>query len=499
MIPNPLTRTSLAKNTLINIAGFGLPLVVGLATIPVIVRGFGVERFGLLTLAWAVIGYFSLFDLGIGRAITQSLAARLGTVSERDASLLAWTGLWLMLVVALIGAVAVACLTPWLVSSVLNMPEAIREEAVDAFMLLSIAIPFVVLTAGLSGVLSALQRFDLINALRIPLGVMIFLVPLGVLPYSDSMADVCAGLLLVRVAFLIFHVLACSRAFPPLFRHRGIARQEIKGLLKFGGWMTVTNIVGPLMIYMDRFIIGSVLTISAVAYYVTPYEMVTRLWAIPTALVAVLFPAFAAARSEASTQVGVLYSMGARAILALLTPLVLVLVIFAEEGLRFWLGDDFARQSAVILQWLAIGVFINSYAQVPFAFIQGAGRADITAKLHLLELPLYLVVLYALVLEFGIAGVAIAWVLRISFDAVLMTMVAHRLSAQIALASKEIYLIFLLPLALFFIGMTLGNSLEKLMYAGFAAALLCLVGYNFALRQDEKNAVHMLAQRIFRT
>lgn len=499
MTPHPLTRKSLAKNTLINIAGFGLPLVVGLATIPMIVRGFGVERFGLLTLAWALIGYFSLFDLGISRAITQSLAARINSVSERDASLLAWTGLSLMLVVALFGAIAVACLTPWLVSSVLNMPEAILEEAIDAFMLLSIAIPFVVVTAGLSGVLSALQRFDLINALRIPLGMMIFLVPLGVLPYSQSMADVCAGLLLVRIAFFIFHVMACFRAFPPLSRHKGIARQEIKGLLKFGGWMTVTNIVGPLMIYMDRFIIGSVLTMSAVAYYVTPYEMVTRLWAIPAALVAVLFPAFAAARSEAPTQVGVLYSMGARAILALLTPLILVLVVFAEDGLRFWLGDDFAQRSTAILQWLAIGVFINSYAQIPFAFIQGVGRADITAKLHLFELPIYLVVLYAMVHEYGIAGVAIAWVLRILFDAALMTIVAHRLNAEIALASKEIYLIFALPLVLFCIGMMLGNPLERLMFAGFATTLFCLVGYNFILTRDEKNAVRRVARRIFRT
>lgn len=64
-----LSRISLAKNTLINFAGFVLPLAVGLITIPLIVSGFGVERFGLLTLAWAIIGYFSLFDLGLGRAI----------------------------------------------------------------------------------------------------------------------------------------------------------------------------------------------------------------------------------------------------------------------------------------------------------------------------------------------------------------------------------------------------------------------------------------------
>ena len=91
-----MSRKALAKNSLINLAGFALPLAVGLITIPLIVRGFGVERFGLLTLAWAVIGYFSLFDMGIGRAITQLIAERLDKSPVRDVARLAWTGLLMM-------------------------------------------------------------------------------------------------------------------------------------------------------------------------------------------------------------------------------------------------------------------------------------------------------------------------------------------------------------------------------------------------------------------
>ena len=51
-----------AKNTVINLAGQVLPLLVGIITIPMLIRGLGTERFGLLTLAWVVIGYFSLSE-----------------------------------------------------------------------------------------------------------------------------------------------------------------------------------------------------------------------------------------------------------------------------------------------------------------------------------------------------------------------------------------------------------------------------------------------------
>ncbi len=492
-----LSRKALAKNTLINLAGFGLPLLVGLITIPLIVRGFGVERFGVLTLAWAVIGYFSLFDMGIGRAITQSMAERLGIASERDISRLAWTGLLMMLIFALIGAVIVASLAPWFVSSILNMPKALGEETVAAFILLAAAIPAVVLSAGLAGILAALQRFDLINALRIPMGMMIFLIPLAILPYSKSVAYVCAGLLGIRVLFLVLHVAACFHAFHPLRTHRGIARSEIGGLLSFGGWMTVTNVIGPLMMYMDRFVIGAVISVSAVAYYVTPYEMVTRLLAIPAALVAVLFPAFAAAKAGGSSHATTLYSMGGRAILGILAPIVLVLVVFAEEGLHLWLGADFAQKSAAVLQWLAIGVFLNSYAQVPFVFIQGIGRADITAKLHLLELPIYIALMFWLLNAHGIVGVAIAWLLRAAVDAALLTLLAHWLAKDITAASRQIFPLLVVPLALFAIGMMLDQTAAKLFYSGLAFLAILAMGYLSAL-PEEKTAIRKATWRFLR-
>jgi O-antigen/teichoic acid export membrane protein len=494
-----LSRKALAKNSLINLAGFGLPLVVGLIAIPLIVRGFGVERFGVLTLAWAFIGYFSLFDMGTGRAITQLVAERLGVASDRDVAKLAWTGLLLMLCFSLLGALVVASLAPLFVTSVLNMPEELRAEAGVAFFLLAGAIPAVVLSTGLAGILAALQRFGLINALRIPMGTMIFLVPLAILPYTKSVASVCAGLLIIRLLFLVLHTAACFYAFPPLLAHLGIVRSEIRGLLRFGGWMSVTNVVGPFMVYMDRFVIGAFLTISTVAYYVTPYEMVTRLWAIPGAAVGVLFPAFATAKANGSRHGATLYSLGGRAILGILAPIVLVLVVFAEDGLRLWLGVDFAQKSAAVMQWLAIGVFLNSYAQVPFAFIQGIGRADITAKLHLLELPVYVVLMLWLLGRYGITGVAIAWLLRSALDAGLLTLVAHRLDNDLADASRQIFPLLALSLALFGTGVMLNEINMKLFFIAFAFLALIVFGYMFAVTSEEKNAIQETARRILRT
>jgi O-antigen/teichoic acid export membrane protein len=91
--------------------------------------------------------------------------------------------------------------------------------------------------------------------------------------------------------------------------------------------------------------------------------------------------------------------------------------MLAENGLRLWIGPEFAQRSTPVLQWLAAGVFINCLAQVPFALIQGVGRPDLSAKLHLLELPGYLFALWYLTTRYGINGAAIAWTARVLIDA----------------------------------------------------------------------------------
>jgi len=483
----------ISKNTLLNLVGLLLPLFVGLLAIPLLLQGLGLERFGVLALAWAVIGYFSFFDMGLGRALTQAVASRLGTEPAQRIARLAWTGLALMLVFSIIGASAVAALAPWLVQSVLRIPAELQAESSWAFFWMALAIPAVVLTAGLVGILTALQRFFLINALRIPLGVGMFGVPLLILPWSNDLGHICAGLLLLRLLFLLLHLLACCKAYPTLRHTLGFEREFAGGLLRFGGWLTVSNVIGPLMVYMDRFWIAAVLSLAAVAHYVAPYEVVTRLLLISAALVAVLFPVFASSQSAAE-RAGALkaYAFGVRVVLLALLPPILLLVLFAQAALQIWLGAEFGAQSAAVMQILLLGVFINSYAQVPFAYIQGVGRADITAKLHLLQLPLYLGLLYGLLQLYGIVGVAMAWSLRIALDALLLTWIAQRLNPELKQATRQVAPLLLCSLAVLLAALALESTPLKLLFGAAALLLLGLLAWRSAAASEQAAALRLL-------
>src|SRR6266571_2314047 len=129
----------LARNTIWNLLGSGSPMVVAVFCIPILIRGLGKERFGVLTLAWALIGYASLFDLGLGRALTQLVARKLGAGEDREVPTLVWTSLLLMLLLGVLGAGVVGVLSPWLVHSALNVPDALEPETLQSFRLLGLS------------------------------------------------------------------------------------------------------------------------------------------------------------------------------------------------------------------------------------------------------------------------------------------------------------------------------------------------------------------------
>jgi O-antigen/teichoic acid export membrane protein len=477
----------IVQNTLWNLLGQVAPLLAAVFAIPVLIKEAGVERFGVLSLAWLVIGYFSLFDLGLGRALIKLVSEKIGTSRTEEIPELVWTTLFLMLLLGLVGGGLILALTDWLVVSVLNIPAALQNETLATFRLLAWAVPVVIVTTALRGILEAYQRFDLVNLVRVPMGVLTFVGPIAVLPFSNKLDAMVLVLVVLRVFLCFVHVALCERVVPGLMRWTLISWRHVRPLLGFGGWMTVTNVIGPLMVYIDRFVIGSVLSVAAVAYYVTPYEIVTKLLVIPGALMGVLFPAFSVSLAGDRSQAIDLFRGSVRWIFLAMFPAVLLATVFASDALRLWLSEEFSLKGTAVLQWLAVGVLLSGLAQTPFTFVQGAGRPDLTAKLHFVELPFYLIGLWVFINQWGVAGVAAAWTLRCGIDAVALFVMSGWLEKDLKTTTKQVALITVLGLIVLAIGSTLSGGVH--LRIGFAIiALVCFafLSWHFLLVREER-------------
>lgn len=482
----PPAARDLASGVLWNGLGQGLPLLAALVLVPRLVHGLGVDRFGVLSLAWLLIGYFTLFDLGVSGALTRMVSERLARSRHDEVPPLVGTALALTLVMGIVGGALLVALAPWLVERVLRIPPALHGEAMRLVVILAATLPVVTGTAALTGLLAAERRFGALNAVRVPLGVLTYAAPVMVLPFSSSLVAVGLALAVVRLAAGISYLALCLAKTPGLREHIAVRRDLVRPVLDFGSWMTVTAVVGPFMVYFDRFLIGALLSMAMVAYYTAPYDMVSRLTLLSMPVVNVLFPAIAASFDSDRARAGRLFDWAVRVVGVVLFPFALVLGVFAPEVLGAWLGADFASHGATVLRLLAVGVFVNGVAQLALAVVQGSGRPELSARLHAAELPLYLAALWWLVRTRGIEGAAIAWLVRVLVDTIaLFWMARARLGPGIPWAGGPLVACVMAAVAMT-VGCLIPGLVARGAYAALVLAVFAVVAWRFVVRPGRR-------------
>lgn len=422
-------RIRVAKNAAWNIIGVSLPLLAGLLAVPLLLHGLGQAKLGIFSLALGLFGFSGLFDLGLGRAITQTIASEQGKGAHLNAIAgLIRRGLLVVGVMGLVWGLILYGTAFFIAHDLFHLPGQLAHETQSGFQWLAFALPFVLLSTSLIGILEGLQQFRATNLLRAPIGAATFLIPATTAQFTNHLDMVLASLAATRIVASLLWLALTMRVFPIVSTHNGTPLSAAH-MWRFTGWLTVSNLVSPLMVHADRFYLASIFPPSLVALYTVPLDALVRATILPNAAMNAAFPALAHldAQTQQDTNPNAARNLVAGAGFLMLffwfLP-ILIFGIFLYQLLTFWLGAAFAQQIITITQWLLLGVLVNGYAHIPFALIQSAGRADLTAKLHLIELPIYAAVFIIATHQFGIIGAAIAWFSRVLLDMTALFLVA---------------------------------------------------------------------------
>jgi len=428
---------SLKSHSLWNIIGTGLPMLVGLVSIPILIKAIGVEAFGLLTLIWTLIGYFSLFDFGLGRALTQQIS-RARDLNRDQLTQLAASGLFATLVLGIIGGLVLYFASRLMIFHFLNISNEIQADALMAMQLAALAIPLVTLTSAYRGILEGFEDFKMSNIWRLLLGMLNFVLPvIIVLVYRANIIPVVWSLIVSRLLVMLLHTITIRKHLKHIHNRLNISYSLLRRLFNFGFWMTLSNIIGPLMVVADRFFISAFIGVNIVAYYTVPQDFVLRLLILPAAISSALFPrlAYLHASKDDTTTVR-LMTKSLRTIALFMGFVSLSLALGSKIGLSLWLGEDFAAEAWPVLSILSVGIFFNSMAHVPFAALQAVGKVRTTSLIHIFEAMIYFPVLLLLLHLYGIIGVAIAWSLRTFADFIILQYFVQQNNKSYAVVSK---------------------------------------------------------------
>jgi O-antigen/teichoic acid export membrane protein len=479
---------TLKTNFAINVFGAIVPLVVALVTVPIYVRHIGDARYGLLSIVWVLLGYFGFLDLGLSRAATNALA-RLRHAPQGERARVLVTTLVLNLGLGLFGSLCLAVFGSYLLQHVLAVPEALKLEIAQAFPWIVGLLPLALLSGVGIGALESRERFLLANVLQVSgfsLG-QIAPVILAVV-VSPSLAVVIPAAAMARALTVAAILIAVYRDEGPLSL-AAFEPHQARKLLSYGGWISVSGIISPILTSLDQFVIGSLLNVAAVAHYAVPMNLVTRSQVFAGALIRTLFPRMSSVGPDEAR------SLASRALLslayiygAICAPAIILTPVF----FKYWIGADFAAVAAPVAEILFFGAWINGLAFVPSGLLQSQGRPDVTGKFHAAELLPFICILWGLTSAFGITGAALAWNLRCAGDAACLLWAAR-------IPGRALLQAIVLPLCLlagsYFVAVYVGPNLWVSLAAG-ALAGLAGVTLGIVVSKDLRDSISALALRV---
>lgn len=419
---------TLARSITFNALGILLPLVAAVLSIPLLISNIGLSKFGTYSLLMAGIGYLGFLDLGLGVAVTYRLSTMIAT-GRPDTQILntSKVALTTVLLLGLLLTILVWFVSPIISPFMTDSTSEIVGETLAAIRILGLSIPFAFASSLLNGILSAFNKFDQINLVRAPIGALTYLIPAAASIWYPSLSLIAAIFLVLRVASSVLNFLQCCRLIPCFSRKTFLWDSRIfNDLISYGGWLTVSNVIGPIMTVLDRFYIGIIRDANEVARYVAPYEIASRLLLIPGSVLPVFFPRMVSNRLIPKKRSPKLLHLLTLLIVLLCAIPAILVSVFAPLLVKSWMGEVFKGDSTLVLQILISGAFVNCVSLVYFYDIQAAAKTDLIAKIHLIELGPYVFFLWFLTKDFGIIGAALVWAGRVAIDALLLCWVVSR-------------------------------------------------------------------------
>ena len=396
------------------------------------IEEFGLELFGILTITWVLVANLAWLDLGLSRAAARYVARELAVGDSRAGAVWAWTAIGTQACFGALAAVAVWFAAPFLVDA-LGVSPGVRDLAILSFHLFALALPIEFAIRSQVGVLEAGQRFGLANALAIFGSAGLYLVGIVIVLLGLDFQIILYAFFTLRICSFLASFVAANTVVP-LFRSFSAAElmtrrylERVGEMIRFGGWVALALLLGPMLLYFDQWLIGVILSVATLTYYTVPFNLQSRLSVFPASMIRPLFPAFSALEAtDQKERIQHYFLRAHRYLFFALVPIFFVLFVWAHEILSAWIGPSFAANATETMQILAVGFVISLLAPLSGALLNGIGRPDIVAKLYVVELPLNIVSVWALTHAFGINGAAWSFVLRSVFETGLLWILVGR-------------------------------------------------------------------------
>jgi O-antigen/teichoic acid export membrane protein len=486
----------LARNAFANLLGALVPAAVALATVPIVVHRLGDASYGVYSLVTAIVGYFAVIDINVTAGSVKFIAGFNARKDQHGIDQTVCFGIVIYALLGLLGALGLFGAAAYLVTGVFSVPPALVPEAVATLKLAALGFFIGQLQNYLHSVPQALMRYDIVSAIEIVFGTLVPLLTVAVLLLGYGLFEV----VLVRVLASAVHCLVLwqriGRLLPQLalrWPGRAIRRQ----LTGFSAYSFLSRFASLSYTHADKLIIGALAGVTALAWFTVAATLANRLLSLTYRLSGVLFPAASAlAASGELARLDTLYLKATRYVVFLNAAIMVLVAVFADQILRYWMNPEFARQGALVLAVMAVSQFLDSLTSLPSLVNDGMGHPRVSGLFALVRAIAGLAVIYIGVAAWGIDGAAWAHLaVSLLFSAVFIGFVHGR---TVPTRLRELVLVGYAPSVAGVVAVALCASMAEHLFDRSAAdfalllaattALLFAHGMLFVIDKDDRDS-----------
>lgn len=403
-------------------------ILLGIVSVPLLLRSLGTERFSALSILWALPSLIPLIDIGLPRALASLLVQPHNREPDRQSRTL------LIAVGIQAGILLLLFVSVWLPFSSMLVPHGVAglqgeiesgASTLGKFLLASAILSVANILAAFFQARGDLYKLLMINAFN---GLTISAIPLSVLVVSPSLAQLGTYTLVLRGAGLCFScalVLAVVDLRRVAACYRG-ARTMVAELFGGGVRSLWYFAVSPLLVFGERYIASYSDGRTQIASHLIAVDLGLRFLIVPGVIGQYSFKAIAESAGESGKfDLAVARYMPTMNNIYLL-PLVGA-ICFARELLERWLGPAHVTGVTVAcLQSVLVALTTCSVSSLLVQTTLAASAMQRLSALVIVELVCYPPLVFAAIwlrpnsMDLSLV-LSLCWASRVVVEALAMT------------------------------------------------------------------------------
>jgi len=401
-------------NYLWSLFGLVIPFFIALLTVPFLIQKLGLDKFGLLTICWAIFGFVNLFDFGVSKIFVREIAMASGTNESDEISVLLRSAILLSFIVGLVHIIIYVSFF-----SILSKFHYISNPNVtwNLILFLSLSSPVILIGQVSKSLFDGLRLFNKSALIQSISSSAIFIGPVIALAlgYND-VSSFLLFILIVRMTSLLLALFNGIKWYVGGTRLFSI--KYMKLLLSKGISVTLSSASTPILTLSDRFFLSTIISSEATGVFSAPAELISRVFGAIGMVSNVLYPEFSINYKKSARHSYVIFLTATKYIALLLIPIVLIIFIAAPILSHYVYGSTYKKSFDYYIFLFSLGYAFNCLAQIPVMYLYTKNLIQKIAFIQFIEILIYLPVLYLLITIYGILGAVMALSCRLVFDCI---------------------------------------------------------------------------------